>query len=59
MKKNLTEPVQETEIDITSDKPKVEEDQKIDQNEELDPFQLKKQSLKKKQKLMIKEINQF
>ena len=46
-KETLTEPVQETEIDIIADKPKVEEDQKIDQNEELDPISIEKAIIEK------------
>ena len=46
-KETLTEPVQQTEIDIIADKPKVEEDQKIDQNEELDPISIEKAIIEK------------
>ena len=46
-KETYIEPLQETEIDIISDKPKVEEDQKIDQNEELDPISIEKAIIEK------------
>ena len=41
------EPVQDTEIDITSDKPKVEVNQEIDQNEELDSISIEKAIIEK------------
>ena len=41
-KETSTEPVQDTKIDTTVDKPKVEVDQEIDQNEELDPISIEK-----------------
>ena len=34
-------------LDITVDKPQVEEDQKIDQNEELDPISIEKAIIEK------------
>ena len=39
-KESSTEPVQDTEIDTTADKPKVEVNQEIDQNEELVPISI-------------------
>ena len=41
------EPVQDTEIDITADKPKVEVNQEIDQNEELDSISIEKAIIEK------------
>ena len=46
-KETSAEPVQDTEIDITADKPKVEIDQEIDQNEELDPISIEKAIIEK------------
>ena len=46
-KETFNEPVQETEKNITANKPKVEEDQKIDQNEELDPISIEKAIIEK------------
>ena len=46
-KETSTEPVQDTKIDTTVDKPKVEVDQEIDQNEELDPISIEKAIIEK------------
>ena len=46
-KETSTEPVQDTEIDTTADKPKVEVDQEINQNEELDPISIEKAIIEK------------
>ena len=46
-KETSAEPIQDTEIDTTADKPKAEVGQEIDQNEELDPISIEKAIIEK------------